>query len=93
MAELKIEDIKFSQFIKPKHYVRTVLGLILAYLVYTETGIWTGISIALIMVGAELENILYQITDFRIKQNANTLKSCLEILQTLTGIGRAKNSV
>ena len=38
--------------------IRITLSLVMGYLVYTETGIFTGISMALVMVRLEIDAIL-----------------------------------
>lgn len=36
---------------------RIILSCLLIYLIYTETGVWTALSLALVMLGIELNTV------------------------------------
>ncbi len=61
--------------------IRSILTLALIYGVYTETGVWTTISLLLISVGIEVGGYFRHLQDKHIKNMFDTLDTLVRILE------------
>ena len=66
--------------------IRFVLAFVLIYGVYTETGIWTGISLLLITLGVEAHGFVHHIQDKKVVEEIEGWKGVDDYLQGLQGL-------